>query len=123
MAATGMIKRRKGRMTLNCSILIIGVIARSSGWINTKCILGGICNAHLQLLSQQPDSLIVRKSGLVEGQAIQQLVSETNRNDLDARQELDQHLRRDGNRFNPGTTADLIAAALFVLIIASQKSS
>jgi triphosphoribosyl-dephospho-CoA synthase len=31
---------------------------------------------------------------------------------------LDQHLRSDGNRLNPGTSADLIAAALFVRLLA-----
>jgi triphosphoribosyl-dephospho-CoA synthase len=29
---------------------------------------------------------------------------------------LDKHLRRDGNKLNPGTTADLITACLFVCL-------
>ena len=30
--------------------------------------------------------------------------------------ELDAHLRSDGNKLNPGTTADLVAACLFVAL-------
>jgi triphosphoribosyl-dephospho-CoA synthase len=30
---------------------------------------------------------------------------------------LDRWLRRDGNRLNPGTSADLIAASLFVCLL------
>ena len=29
---------------------------------------------------------------------------------------LDKHLRSDGNRLNPGTTADLVTACLFVAL-------
>jgi triphosphoribosyl-dephospho-CoA synthase len=36
---------------------------------------------------------------------------------LAAARRLDQRLRRDGNRLNPGTSADLVAAALFIWLL------
>jgi triphosphoribosyl-dephospho-CoA synthase len=37
--------------------------------------------------------------------------------------ELDQFLRADGHRRNPGTTADLIAATLAIALLVDFKSS
>jgi triphosphoribosyl-dephospho-CoA synthase len=74
----------------------------------------------LKLLSQYGDSLIVRKSGKRTADRVQRQATEvltagwpgkkgTNR--LYA--EFDAYLRSDGNRLNPGTTADMIAAIIF----------
>jgi triphosphoribosyl-dephospho-CoA synthase len=83
--------------------------------------------AHLGLMAEFPDSLIARKCGLPEAQTAQQLARRAfdslQRQDqvdeeMDWSQvaELDFWLRAKGNRRNPGTTADLIAASLFVAI-------
>ncbi len=83
-----------------------------------------IIQTYLTLLSRIPDSLIARKCG--EGKA--RMVSEQAKGILAGggavtqrgRQRLaqwDRALRRRGNRLNPGTTADLIAAALFVVLL------
>jgi triphosphoribosyl-dephospho-CoA synthase len=80
-----------------------------------------IVYTHVRLLGRFPDSLIARKCGqdlareasrraakvLDAGQPDQQAYN-------DALAELDFWLRADHHRRNPGTTADLIAAGLFV---------
>lgn len=75
----------------------------------------------LAILSERVDSLIVRKCGLPVGLEVQQrarlvqqsapygtALFETNW------AQFDSFLRHDGHRKNPGTTADLIAAALYL---------
>ena len=82
-----------------------------------------IVYAFLRLLAEQPDSLIARKCGSevaseVSAQAAQ-VLSQGVPGESDYEQairEFDFSLRIDGHRRNPGTSADLIAAALFVLL-------
>ena len=82
-----------------------------------------IVRTHLQLMAEFPDSLIARKLG----PAIAQQAADRAKQVLDSGPlgspeyqrelaELDFWLRIDGNRRNPGTTADLLAAGLFVLL-------
>jgi triphosphoribosyl-dephospho-CoA synthase len=79
--------------------------------------------AFLELLAEEPDSLIARKGGVEAAQEVSQhaaTILDSRRHGDDAfhamRAEYDFWLRADGNRRNPGTTADVIAAALFVLL-------
>lgn len=94
---------------------------------HTGCVEGGIVYAHLQLMSRYPDTLIARKRGTAEAEAAAQHAQWVL--DLgwphtgEGRQEivaLDAWLRAEGHSRNPGTTADLIAAALFVLLRRGQ---
>ena len=82
-----------------------------------------VIELHLWLMSEFPDTLIGRKCGL--GMARES--SRFARGVLDAgwpngetaerrMAELDLWLRADGNRRNPGTTADLVAACLFAAL-------
>ncbi len=78
---------------------------------------------HLTTMAQFPDSLIRRKCGpeiAHESSERASRVIDIRKNRptdyRDALNEFDCWLRSDGNRRNPGTTADLIAAALFVLL-------
>ncbi|QDU91765.1 triphosphoribosyl-dephospho-CoA synthase [Pirellulimonas nuda] len=85
---------------------------------------GAIVEAHVRLMSERPDTLIARKcgpgvaaesaaraaaalaAGPVGSEAYQQGLSE-----------LDFWLRADGHRRNPGATADVLGAALFLLLL------
>ncbi len=78
---------------------------------------------HLELMVQLPDSLIARKCGATianeSARRAQQVLNQKwpkQPQGAAAFQEFDDWLRADGNRRNPGTTADLIAAVLFSLI-------
>lgn len=79
-------------------------------------LLGGIRHAQLLLLRSEPDSLIARKNGTEVAAAIQKRAGTIDLNDPTSVAAFDNFLRSDGNRLNPGTTADLIAAALYVLL-------
>ncbi|MEZ6133669.1 MAG: triphosphoribosyl-dephospho-CoA synthase [Pirellulaceae bacterium] len=82
---------------------------------------------HLQVrwLAHEPDGLIVRKVGHKVAQQVQRLAADLwieiragGRIDaLPSAKQLDQFLRSDGHRHNPGTTADLIAATLLVALL------
>jgi triphosphoribosyl-dephospho-CoA synthase len=94
-----------------------------AGIARTGCLEGGIIHAHLTTMAKHPDSLIGRKLGeSVARESASRAESvlaagwpqtESGRKAIG---ELDDWLRGDGNRRNPGTTADLIAAGLFVLL-------
>jgi triphosphoribosyl-dephospho-CoA synthase len=82
-----------------------------------------IVRGYLELLAREPDSLIARKCGDAKARE----VSDGARSVLDCLPsgddvyrsvlaDFDFWLRSDGHRLNPGTTADLVAAALFVLL-------
>ncbi len=82
-----------------------------------------IVRLHLQLMAEFPDSLIARRCGVpVAQQAAARagaILSSGRPGDEDYERgmaDLDFWLRSDGHRRNPGTTADLIAAGLFVAL-------
>lgn len=86
-----------------------------------------ICRLQLQQLCFEPDSLIARKLGSEAAQQVQDMArrtaedfersSETCLHETQAYRRLDEFLRADLNRRNPGTTADLIAATLAVCLL------
>jgi triphosphoribosyl-dephospho-CoA synthase len=89
------------------------------GW----SVVDSIVHAHLRTMGEFPDSLIARKCGAATAKQAAARAGAV----LDAGQpgdeayflalaDLDFWLRADGHRRNPGTTADLIAAGLFVLL-------
>jgi len=83
-----------------------------------------VVEAYLTLLASTPDTHIARKLGQAEAQAVSRRAGEVRaaggtrsaagRKALAA---LDAELRDPRNRGNPGTTADLTCAALFVVIL------
>lgn len=89
------------------------------GWT----ILDAVVHAQLRLMSKYPDSLIARKRGPAVAQQaadhaadVLSLGGPGDAAYQDALADLDFWLRADGNGRNPGTTADLLAAALFALL-------
>jgi triphosphoribosyl-dephospho-CoA synthase len=75
----------------------------------------------LGLLAAVPDTLIARKRGRaaaerVSADAARVLAAGGVRDDAPL-QAFDASLRRDGNALNPGTTADLVTAVLFVALL------
>jgi triphosphoribosyl-dephospho-CoA synthase len=85
--------------------------------------MDAIVLAYLQVLGKHPDSLIARKCGRDTAKQASDRAAEILRvarpgdaqwHELVA--DFDFWLRSDGHRRNPGTTADLIAAALFVTL-------
>ena len=90
----------------------------------TQGLTIGIVDTSVRLLSRQPDSLIRRKCGESIAKQASDLAAafvkagdprgEDYANRLAS---LDFWLRADGNRRNPGTSADMITAAIFVCLL------
>ena len=106
------------RLVLNEAVPLL-VEARNCGWLLTSAII----HTHLTILSRHPDSLIARKCGgetARQASAMAARVLEAGGPDdetfHEAAADFDFWLRADGHRRNPGTTADLIAAALFAAL-------
>ena len=86
--------------------------------------LNAIQRFQLRCLAWQPDGLIIRKCGFDQAVKVQNLARELQHR-IDQRdpslsvysQQFDQYLRADGHRRNPGTTADLVAATIFVKLL------
>jgi triphosphoribosyl-dephospho-CoA synthase len=87
-------------------------------------VLAATCTVQVRWLAEECDGLIVRKCGARVATEVQSLARRVVQAEtVDCRRshlsELDNYLREDGHRRNPGTTADLIAAMLFVKLLCS----
>jgi triphosphoribosyl-dephospho-CoA synthase len=103
------------RLVLDVALPAIGAGVRR-GWSLSDAII----HTHVSLIANPGDTLISRKCGppiAEQAMAIAtQVLTAGNPGEvayLEALSDLDFWLRCDGHRRNPGTTADLIAAALF----------
>jgi triphosphoribosyl-dephospho-CoA synthase len=100
-----------------------GVPAFLAGFERFGCVEAAIIESQLHWLAEYPDSLIARKNGPAVAADVQSRAAEVLKLGGIATPEgrrggveLDKHLRSDGNKLNPGTTADLITACLFVAL-------
>jgi triphosphoribosyl-dephospho-CoA synthase len=101
------------------------VLGETAVWLretlaNNWPLAESIVYVQMQLMAQHPDSLIARKCGAAVAQEASDRAAHVlaagmpgNEDYYRALGDLDFWLRSDGHRRNPGTTADLIAAALF----------
>jgi triphosphoribosyl-dephospho-CoA synthase len=98
---------------------LVGELAAGRGLVDAIVWL------HVRLLAAHPDSLIARKcrpevAGRASGWAQAILDTGDEAAYQAALADFDFWLRSDGHRRNPGTTADLVAAALFVALWEGQ---
>lgn len=82
-----------------------------------------IVRTFVRTLHELPDTLIARKCGVAKAQEVAAWAGQVLESGLpgddayhEALADLDFELRADGHRLNPGTTADLICAGLFVAL-------
>lgn len=82
-------------------------------------VLDAIVRCHLRHLAREPDTLIARRHGVDVAADVSRraaaVLAEPGDGWRAAAAAFDRHLRA-GRRLNPGTTADLVAAALYILI-------
>jgi triphosphoribosyl-dephospho-CoA synthase len=100
-----------------------GVLAFLAAFEKFRRIEPAVIECQLRWLAEFPDSLIARKKGQSAAEQVRRrAVKVMELGGLDTPEgrragvELDRHLRSDGNKLNPGTTADLVAACLFVAL-------
>jgi len=82
--------------------------------------LDAIVTLHVGLLSCHPDTLIARKAGAEAARAVSAAAREV-RDGTRSLADFDASLRADGNRLNPGTTADLVAATLLAALLDGSR--
>jgi len=92
-------------------------------WRDGATFSDAVLAAFLTILSEVPDTLIARKNGAAAAEEVSRLATrvlaaggratQTGRARLTA---MRRRLRADAHALNPGTTADLVAAALFVVL-------
>jgi triphosphoribosyl-dephospho-CoA synthase len=87
-----------------------------------------IVNSFLKILSKHPDALISRKVGLVKAKEVsagaKQILDFGGVKTKEGKECLiafDKKLRKAGNDYNPGTTADITAAALALTILEGYR--
>jgi triphosphoribosyl-dephospho-CoA synthase len=100
-----------------------GVPAFLDAFERFGCVEAAVIDSQLRWLAEYPDSLIARKNGPAVAENVRQMAAAVLLRGGIATPEgrragvaLDRHLRSDGNKLNPGTTADLITACLFVAL-------
>jgi len=84
--------------------------------IESDGVSRGVAKAFLEALSEEPDSLVRAKFGLRVAEQVRERAKEAIRDEtLEAARRLDRELLEAD--INPGSTADLIAAALFICLL------
>ncbi len=96
---------------------------KEDGDLNTAII-----HTFLEVLAKHPDTFIARKVGLEKARMVSAMAGEILKHGglktaagKAKLHEFDAVLRRDGNHLNPGTTADIIAAALALTILSGYR--
>ncbi len=102
----------------------IGLPALSQALSQGADFSSAVVQAFLTILSKTPDTLIARKKGIESARAVSQRAAETlahggifTANGKAALTQLDCDLRDPAHTLNPGTTADLTAAAIFLYML------
>jgi triphosphoribosyl-dephospho-CoA synthase len=117
-AERDLIARQYGEdFSLVLDVLLPALVGgRARAWSLTDTII----HTHVKLLAEHPDSLIARKCGGEIARRASHIAARVlesggpgEESYFEALADFDFWLRSDGNRRNPGTTADLIAAGLF----------
>jgi triphosphoribosyl-dephospho-CoA synthase len=96
--------------------------------LKTQSLNDAVLQVFLKILSQRPDTFIARKAGKekaqqvsTEAQEILRLGGTYTSDGRAAIAVLNQKLRQKGNSLNPGTTADLTAAALALCMLRGHR--
>jgi len=93
-----------------------GVPALLAGLQRTGSIEGAIIFAHLHLMAAHPDTLIARKCGWAVAEEAARRAKAVLDTDWTELHSFDAWLCAEGHQRNPGATADLLTASLFVLL-------
>lgn len=104
-------------------VFALGVPTMEDGFRFHGCVEAGVIECQFAWLQMYRDSLIERKAGETSALQVTDRANCARRmggtytpRGRAAGRELDAYLRSDGHRLNPGTTADLVTACLFVAL-------
>ncbi len=81
-------------------------------------IFTAIVKCYLKLLSENLDTLIIRKMGIEWAKIVSKKADEVLKNfSYDKVKEFDDFLAKKGNKLNTGTTADIVASSLMIFLL------
>jgi triphosphoribosyl-dephospho-CoA synthase len=107
------------QMTFNTGYPYLKDALENSGDVNAAVV-----NTFLFILSQHPDSLIQRKNDIDKASEVSEMawrvLNEGGASSAQGKEllkSMDEELNREGGKLNPGTTADLTAASIFVVLL------
>ncbi|MBW9220460.1 triphosphoribosyl-dephospho-CoA synthase [Methanothermococcus sp. SCGC AD-155-N22] len=88
-------------------------------YLEERDINWAITKTYIYLLSKYPDTLIARKNNLEISKEVSKIAMEIRNNGYKKEdiEKFDSYLSKDGNRLNPGTTADIVAASLMIFLL------
>lgn len=102
----------------------LGCAALRQFWTEGRGLADAIVQTALVIIAQTPDTLIARKEGVAAAQAVSRQAEQVlqaggafSERGREALRRFDRAVRDSGHRLNPGATADLVAASLFVFLI------
>jgi triphosphoribosyl-dephospho-CoA synthase len=102
----------------------LGCAALRQFWAEGRGLADAIVQTALVIIAQTPDTLIARKEGVAAAQAVSRQAEQVlqaggafSERGREALRRFDRAVRDSGHRLNPGATADLVAASLFVFLI------
>ncbi|MFW9809547.1 MAG: triphosphoribosyl-dephospho-CoA synthase [Candidatus Thorarchaeota archaeon] len=93
---------------------------------NLEDLEEGIVQTFIWLLSLRPDGLITKKAGENQAEDVRALAEkimaawDQKSDPMEIMVRLDYELRKEGNLLNPGTTADLVSAAILCKLVALE---
>jgi len=94
----------------------------------TENLNTAIIHTFLKILAEYPDTFIARKVGLEKAREVSSMAKEilelgglATSNGKESLHKFDLNLRRSGNHLNPGTTADIITAALALCVLSGYR--
>jgi len=101
-----------------------GVPALDDNYKKTKSIRDAVTQTYLKLLTEFPDTFIARKLSMADAEEVSERAKTVvdkggilTEDGIQAIDEFDYFLRNSKKKLNPGTTADLVAASLFVWLL------
>lgn len=107
-------------------VLEFGLPILISQWHKQTDWKNAVVRCHLHFMASIPDTLIARKCGenialesAVKARQVLAVVNDSTKYN-ESLKDLDAWLRADANRRNPGATADLVTATLFVGLLTGQ---
>ncbi len=88
-------------------------------YMEHKNINLAITKTFLSILSEHPDTLIARKKDLDTSKMVSEMAKNILYNGFKKEdiEEFDKFLSKEGNKLNPGTTADLVASSLMIFLL------
>ena len=98
-----------------------GVPALAAALADGLPVRAAIVELHLRLLARAPDTVIARKRGADAAARVSAgargVLAAGGVRAAEALEHFDASLREPGNALNPGTTADLVTAVIFVALV------